>query len=109
MSIVLECGKINLLKTSGPVQDSIGIVFVGRDSVIGTTRYGMGSPGIESRWGREFPHPSRPALGTTKPPIRWVNRPGHGVDHLSPSSTEVKKRGLSWPVLGQNIPLPLPR
>ena len=36
------------------------------------TRYGLGGPGIESPWGRDFPHPSRPALGSTQPPIQWV-------------------------------------
>ena len=29
-------------------------------------------PGIESRWGRDFPHLSRPALGLTQPPVRWA-------------------------------------
>ena len=28
--------------------------------------------GIESRWGREFRHPSRPALGPTQLPFQWV-------------------------------------
>jgi hypothetical protein len=32
------------------------------------TRYELDGPGIESRWGRDFPHPSWPALGPTKPP-----------------------------------------
>jgi hypothetical protein len=27
------------------------------------TGYGLDGPGIESRWGRDFPHLSRPALG----------------------------------------------
>jgi len=94
VSIVLKIGKIYLLETSGPVQDCIGIAFLGRDSVVfTTTRYGMDSPGIESRLGQDFPHPSRPALGPTQPPIQWVNRPEHGVDPLSPSSAEVKKKG----------------
>ena len=37
------------------------------------TRYGLDGPGIESRWGRDFPHPSRPAVGSTQPPIQWVS------------------------------------
>ena len=47
--------------------------FSCRDSSVGiATRYGMDGPGIESRWGRDFPHPSRPALGPTQPPVQWV-------------------------------------
>ena len=45
----------------------------GRDSSVGiATRYGLDGPGIESRWGRDFPHLPRPALGPTQPPVRWV-------------------------------------
>ena len=33
---------------------------------------GLDGPGIESRWGRDFPHLSRPALGSTQPPVEWI-------------------------------------
>ena len=72
----------------------------GRDSSVGiATRYGLVGPGMESRWGRDFPHPSGPALGPTHPPIQWVpglssgvKQPGRGVDHPPPSRTELKER-----------------
>jgi hypothetical protein len=43
-----------------------------RDSAVCiATRYGLNGPGIESRWRRDFLHPSRPALGPTQPPVQW--------------------------------------
>jgi hypothetical protein len=36
------------------------------------TAYGLDGPGIESRWGRDFPHLSRPALRPTQLPVQWV-------------------------------------
>jgi len=42
------------------------------NSVAITPRYGLDGPGIEFRWGRDFPHPSRPNLGHNQPPIQWV-------------------------------------
>ena len=43
----------------------------GTGSVVGiATGYGLDGPGIESRWRRDFPHLSRPALGPTQPPIQ---------------------------------------
>ena len=45
----------------------------GPGSSIGiATGYGLDGPGIESRWGRDFPHLSRPALRPTQPPVQWV-------------------------------------
>jgi hypothetical protein len=37
-----------------------------------TTGYGLDDPVIESRWGRDFSHTSRSALGPTQPPVQWV-------------------------------------
>ena len=58
--------KIHLILASHPIVNS---------SVCIGTRYGLDGPGIESRWGRDFPHPPRPAVGPTQPPIQWVS--GH--------------------------------
>jgi len=92
---------------------------VGRDSSVGiATRYGLDGPRIETRWGRDFPHPSRPALGPTPASYTMgtgsfpgVKRPGGGVDHSPLPSAKVKERvepyvspfGPSWPVLGRGI------
>jgi hypothetical protein len=70
--------------------------------------------------GRDFLHPSRPALGSTQPPIQSVQGPfpgGKAVkvwrSPLTPSSAEVKERvelylyftsGPSRPVLELNLP-----
>jgi hypothetical protein len=45
----------------------------GPGSVAGiATGYGMDGPGLESRWERDFPHLSRPAVGPTQPPVQGV-------------------------------------
>jgi hypothetical protein len=45
----------------------------GPGSVVGiATAYGLDSPGIESRWGRDFPHPSRPSLRPNQLPVQWA-------------------------------------
>jgi hypothetical protein len=52
---------LDLLWTMGP-GSSVGIA----------TGYGLDGPGIESWWGRDISHLSRPALGPTQPPVQWV-------------------------------------
>ena len=50
-----------------------GVGGAHRDSSVGTpTCYGLDGPGIESRWRRDFPHPSGPVLGPTQPHIQCV-------------------------------------
>jgi len=63
------------------------------------TGYGIDGLGIESRWRRDSPHPSRTELGPTQPPIQWMPhlRPGGRAAGAwcltpTPSSTEVKER-----------------
>ena len=57
------------------------------------TGYGLYGPGIESRWGQNFPHLSRPALGPAQSPVQWVpglsrgkERPRRDADPSPPSS-----------------------
>ena len=52
---------------------SVARIICGPGSVVVIAiGYGLDSPGIESRWGRNFPHLSRPVLGPTQPPVQWV-------------------------------------
>jgi hypothetical protein len=69
-------------------------------SVVGVaTAYGLDGAGIESRWGRDFPHPSRPVQRPTQPPVQRIPglpggkvRSGRETDPLPPSSAVVKNR-----------------
>ena len=89
---------------------------MGGDRSVGiATRNGLRGPGIESRWGRVFPHRSRPFHGPTQPPIQWVSGDkAAGLWRWPPTqpSAEVKERvGLylsylprsSRPVRGWNM------
>jgi hypothetical protein len=95
---------------------------MGRDNVVSiVTRYGPDGPGIKSWWSVRFSAPIQAGSGAHPASYTMRTRsflgvvcPGHGVDHWSPSSAEVKERvelylyspsGPSWPVLGWTLPL----
>jgi hypothetical protein len=70
--------------------EAVNTFISGPGSVVGiVTAYGLDGPGIEFRWGRDFPHLSRPALRPTQPPVQ---RPGRDADPSPPPSAEVKNR-----------------
>ena len=100
------------------------MIFMGRNSSVSiATLYGLDGRGINSWWGWDFPHLSRPALGDNPASYTMgtgsflgVKKLGHDVDHTPLSSAEVKE-GVelylyipfwpSWPFLGWTLPLPL--
>jgi hypothetical protein len=75
------------------------LAIVPRDSSVGiATSYGLDGPEFEFLWGRDFPHPSRPAPGAhpASYTIRngsfpGVKRPGRGVEHSPPLTPRLRK------------------
>jgi hypothetical protein len=84
-----ECGFIPLMQANiskSRPGSSVGIA----------TGYGLDGSGIDSRYGRDSPHLSRPALGSTQTSVQWIpglspgrKRPGRDADPSPPSSAEV--------------------
>jgi len=69
------------------------MLWVSQDSSVSVgIHYKLDVPGIEFQCGRDFPHPSKPTLGLTQPPIKWVldlfpRGKGVGVWHWPPTPT----------------------
>jgi hypothetical protein len=80
-------------------------ICVGQDSSARVaTCYGLDGPGIESGRGREFPYPSRPALGSTQSPIQWVpglsrGQSGRGVMLTTHPHLALRLKSRAVPVL----------
>ena len=78
------CRIIRLLRESG---HKVGVLFVISNSILNyrgpgssvgiATNYGLDGPGSNSG-GDDIFRPSRPALGSTQPPVKWV-KCGRGV------------------------------
>jgi hypothetical protein len=67
LSNIISIIEVSFLLTKNFIL--IFMTFYGPGSVVGiATGYGLDGAGIESRWGRDFPHLYRPALGPTQPP-----------------------------------------
>ena len=74
----------------------------GSGSSVGiVTGYGLEGPGIESRWGRDFPHLSRPALGLTQPPVQWV--PGLSRGKMRDLGHLLTRSGLTYPEVSSKV------
>jgi hypothetical protein len=74
---------------------NISTIKLCRCSSVGiATSYGLDGLGIESRWGRDFPHMPRPSLGAHPASCTMATgsipggkkRPGRDADTSSPSS-----------------------
>jgi hypothetical protein len=82
------------------------ICISGPGSVVGiTTGYILDGPGIESRWGRGFPHLSRPALGPTQPPVQWVPCLSRGVKSSRAVKLTPHTLLMPWSRKSRAIPL----
>jgi hypothetical protein len=100
-----KCGTLDVSQSYGPSRPVIGIALPlrSRASVVGiATGYGLDERGVGVRvpvGSIIFSTSSRPALGSTQPPIQripgtlslGVKKPEREADHSSPTSAEVKK------------------
>jgi len=80
--------------------------YCGPGSSVGiATDYGLDGLGIESRWRRDFPHLSRPALRPTQPPVQWVPGLSKGVNSGRGVMLTPHPLLVPWPWKSRAIPL----
>jgi len=60
------------INSGKPPLETLNLTYKsGSGSEVGiATGHGLDSPGFETRWGRDSPHLSRPALEPTQPPVK---------------------------------------
>jgi hypothetical protein len=75
-------------------------------SVSIVTDYGLDGPGIESRWRRDFPHPSRPALGAHPVSCKMGTGSFPGVKSGRGGTLTPHSLLVPWSWKSRAIPLP---
>jgi hypothetical protein len=104
------CGELALEEALDLSEDRLLKEWIflsgGPGSVVGiATGYGLGGPVIESRWGRDFPHLTRPALGPTQPPVQWVPILSGGLKRGQGVTMTPHLFLVPWSRKGRTIPL----
>ena len=70
---LFNVARVEAMKKKCKELPNLNIAICGSGSVVSiATAYGLDGPGIKSRWGRDIPHLSRPALRLIQPPVLWV-------------------------------------
>ena len=82
--------------------------YYGLGSVVGiATAYGLDGPRIESGWGRDFPHLSRPVLRPTQPPVKWVPGLFHTLlqETMEPAEMRITRLwpNTDWATVWENL------
>jgi hypothetical protein len=97
----LTCGRSHLIRTESIMLCTEYCIYVHSINIVSfkAASYGLDGPGIESPKGRDLPHPFKPALGHTQPPVNGYRvipggkeRPGRDIDYRPPHNVAVKER-----------------
>jgi hypothetical protein len=73
LSLLIKSFRCNIPHCKFPAFTQVYSIKCKPGSLVGiVTGYRLDGPGIESRWERDFPRLSTPALGPTQSPVQWV-------------------------------------